>query len=150
MKTLYTDASFSPQGNASNGENIVRGKIAVVWDGGHKIDKVAIGRVDGLKQYNNVLELTALARAIELACEDEVKPDSLKIYTDSRTAMIWASNGRIKDGVRTLAHENALEYLKKVRHIFGGIVTFNFIGREGNPAGKLLEGELEKERSYTV
>ena len=149
MKDLYTDASFSPHGNEHNGENIVRGKIAVWWEGGHRIDKVAVGKVDGLKQYNNVLELTAIARAIELACEDKEKAESLRIFTDSKTAMVWASAGKIKDGVRTVAHEGALEYLRKVRLMFGGLVTFNFVGRERNPAGKLLEEELEKERSYT-
>ena len=150
MKTLYCDASFSPQGNARNGENVVRGKIAVAWEGGQRIDKVAIGRVEGLNQYNNVLELTAIARAIELECECVVKADSLRIFSDSKTAVVWASSGKIKDGVRTVAHQNALDYLKTVRLKFGGIVTFNYIGRERNPAGILLEGELEKERSYSI
>ncbi len=167
MKTLYCDASFSPQGNSRNGENIVRGKIAVVGEGIEKVDKVAIGKVEGLQQYNNVLELTAIARAIELATDAKngVKCDhpemcnhwachpheSLAIFTDSKTAMYWASAGKIKSkGIETLAHTNALDYLRKMRLAFGGVITFNFTRREGNPAGKLLEDELEKERSYAI
>ena len=167
MKTLYCDASFDWTHTEKNGEDIVRGKVAVVGDGIARMDRVAVGKVEGLKQYINVFELTAIARAVELASEmNKAKPlcdhpeqcnhwschptDSLAIYTDSRTAMIWASSGKIKGGVRTLAHENALEYLRKVRLQFGGLITFNFVRREGNPAGELLEKELEKEKPHAI
>jgi hypothetical protein len=149
MKTLYTDASFDWTHTDNTTENIVRGKIAVSdGKGFERIDKVAVGKVDGLKQYINVLELTAIARAVELASLMEDKPDSLAIYTDSRTAMIWAGSGKIKKC--SLAHQGALDYLKKARLQFGGIVTFNFVPREGNPAGAILELELEKEKPHTI
>lgn len=95
MKTLYTDASFDYKYTADSGENIARGKICVS-DGKNftKIDRVAIGKVEGLLQYINVLELTAVARAIELACEIPDKDGSLQIYTDSETAMYWARAGK--------------------------------------------------------
>lgn len=148
MKHLYTDASFDYVHNEKNGEAVVRGKIAVVGDGLSQVDKVAIGKVEGLRQYINVLELTAIARAIELMSQEKEKPDSLRIHTDSKTAMAWASKGKIKEGIRTLAHDNALEYLRKVRLDYGGLVTFVFVNREENPAGLLLEDELKREKSY--
>ncbi len=132
-------------------ENVVRGKIAVS-DGTdfNCVEKVAIGKVPLLKQYINIFELTAIARAVELATEMKEKADSLAVYTDSKTAMYWASAGKIKAKVSTQAHENALEYLRKARIQFGGIVTFHFVPRDDNPAGKLLETELEREAPHAV
>lgn len=150
MKTIYCDASFDWTNTEKNGENFVRGKIAVSCDSFERIDKVAVGKVEGLKQYINILELTAIARAIELASELNPKPESLAIYTDSRTAMIWAGAGKINPKVATLAHHNALDYLRKARMLYGGIITFNFTRREGNPAGILLERELEKEKPHAI
>ena len=151
MKTLYTDASFDWNHTQATKEPIVRGKIAIS-DGNsfERIDKVAIGKVEGLKQYINVLELTAVARAVELASEMNPKDESLSIYTDSQVAMYWARAGKIKASVATEAHDNALEYLRKARIQFGGIITFNYIPRDQNPAGKLLEIELEKESPHTI
>lgn len=151
MKTLYCDASFDWKHTDTTTENIVRGKIAVS-DGKdfHKVDKVAIGKVPELKQYINILELTAIARAVELMCDIPDKDGSLRIFTDSRVAMIWASSGKVSPKVSTDAHTNALEYLKKARVLFGGIITFHHVPRENNPAGWLLEAELEKERPHAI
>jgi ribonuclease HI len=152
MKILYTDASFDWTVTESNGENVVRGKIAIADGVGfERIEKVVVGKVDGLKQYINVFELTAIARAIELANEylKEESADALEVWTDSKTAMIWASSGKVGKKVKTVAHENALEYLARVRALFGGVVTFHFVPRERNPAGKLLELELEREAPHT-
>jgi hypothetical protein len=150
MKILHTDASFDWNHTNSTEESIVRGKIAV-WEiiaqegmaGGH-IEKVAIGKVKGLKQYINILELTAIARAIEIASLETLKDDAIEIFTDSKTALAWATKGKIKPSVLTLAHQNALEYLSRARLQFGGSVTIKFIPREQNFAGKMLEQELEQ------
>ena len=151
MKTLYTDASFDYHHTTKTTESFVRGKIAVADGNGFaRIEKVIVGKVPELKQYINILELTAVARAVELASLEETKAQSLAVYTDSKTAMIWARNGKIKADVSTEAHANALEYLRKARIQFGGIVTFNFIGRDENPAGKLLEAELEREAPHAI
>lgn len=151
MKRLYTDASFDHRSTDKTAENIVRGKIAIADGLGFaKVDKVAVGKVEGLKQYINVLELTAVARAIELACEMKDCEGSLVVFTDSQTAMYWARAAKIKDSVRTVAHDNALEYLRNARIKFGGIVTFDFVPREKNFAGWLLAEELEKEPPHTL
>lgn len=149
MKTFYTDASYSWQ-STDNGENIVRGKIGVVSESFERIEKVAIGKVPKLKQYINVFELTAIARAVELASLENPKEESIAIHTDSNVAKCWASAGNINPKVATEAHDSAIEYLRKARIQFGGIVTFHFVPRDKNPAGKLLEVELEKEPSHTI
>ncbi len=151
MKILYTDASFDWNHTGATEENVVRGKIAVADGFGfERIDKVAIGKVEELKQYINIFELTAIARALELSYDMKIEDKSLKILTDSQTAMFWARNGIRNKEVMTLAHQNALDYLKRMRLNFGGVVTFDFVPREENPAGKLLEAELEKESPHTI
>lgn len=149
MKKFYCDASFDWKHTESTEEKIVRGKIAVAdMLKLEKVDKVAVGKVEGLKQYINVLELTAVARAVELASLENPKEESIGIYSDSKTAVAWANAGKIKGG--SVAHENALEYLRKARIQFGGIVTFHFVPRDLNPAGILLELELEKEKPHAI
>lgn len=63
-KTLYTDGSFNWKHGRDTTENVVRGKICVT-DGQHftKIENVAIGKIEGLMQYINILEFFAIARA---------------------------------------------------------------------------------------
>lgn len=144
MKIFYADASFDWSFTNKTKESVVRGKIAVSdGDGFNRVEKVAIGKVEGLKQYINILELTAIARAVELASETLNKDKSLQIFTDSNVAMFWARAGKIRPKVLTLAHQNALDYLKKARLEFGGIVTFDTVPRERNPAGFLLQAELD-------
>ena len=148
MKILYTDASFDWTSTERSNENVVRGKIAVSDGNSFKrIEKVAIGKVEGLRQYINVLELTAIARAVELASEENPKVDELTIFTDSQIAMFWARKGRVNPKVVTPAHDSVLEYLRRARIQFGtgNLVIFSHISRDQNPAGKLLEIELEKE-----
>lgn len=144
MKTLYTDASFDYRHTDETPENIVRGKIAIS-DGEHfhSVEKAVIGKVEGLKQYINILELTAIARAVELAYDMNIEDKSLEVVTDSQVAMFWARNGIKNKEVMTDAHASALDYLKRVRLNFGGIITFNFVPRERNPAGFLLQAELD-------
>lgn len=149
MKTLFTDASFDYRHTDKTTENVVRGKICVSdGEGFHKVERVAIGKVPDLKQYINVFELIAIARAVELTALSGTHDGSLKIFSDSRVAVIWASSGKVRDSVRTDAHINALDYLKTAKKMFGGVVTFNHINRESNPAGHILEAELEKEKPY--
>lgn len=151
MKILYTDASFDWKHTGITTENFVRGKIAISdGENFHRVDKVAVGKVPQLKQYINILELTAIARAVELACEMDGHNGSIRIFTDSRVAMIWASSKKVSKKVATEAHTNALEYLSKSCQLFGGIVTFAHVPREKNPAGWLLEAELEKEKPHAV
>ena len=152
MKKLYTDASFDWT-STEKAENVVRGKIAISdGDGFERIDKVAIGKVEGLKQYINILELTAVARAVELASEHfkEEAKGLLEVWTDSQVAMSWANNAKINQKIAKLAHYNALEYLRKAQILFGGIVSFHYIKRDQNPAGHLLEQELKKEAPHTI
>lgn len=144
-KTFYTDASFDWTSTEKSNENVVHGKIAIVGINFERIEKVAVGKVKGLKQYINVFELIAVARAVELANEEEPKVGALAIYTDSNVAKVWANNGAVNPKSATEAHESAIEYLRKARIQFGGTITFNFVPRNNNPAGKLLEVELEKE-----
>ena len=144
MKRLYTDASFDYRHTDETPENIVRGKIGIAdGNGFERVEKVIVGKVDGLKQYINILELTAIARAIELAYDMNIEDKSLEVFTDSQTAMFWARNGIRSKITITDAHMSALDYLKRVRLNFGGIITFNFISREQNPAGHLLQTELD-------
>lgn len=144
MKKLYTDASFDYRHTDKTPDNIVCGKIAIAdGNGFERIDKVAVGKVEGLKQYINILELTAIARAVELAYDMNIEDKSLEVITDSQTAMFWARNGIKNKEVMTDAHAGALDYLKRARLNFGGIITFNFVPREHNPAGHLLQAELD-------
>ena len=146
MKKLYCDASFDWT-TTEEAENVVRGKIAVVGEELRIVEKVAVGKVEGLKQYINILELVALARAIEIAKERQWEPD-LRVTTDSQVARIWASSGKINEKVETAAHTSALEYLARVRKEFGGVVTFYHTKREFNPAGIVLAEELEREKPH--
>lgn len=146
MKILYTDAGYTWQNTdkTENGKPIM-GRICVA-DGEEfsRIELVGIGKVPVLKQYINVFELVAIARAIEIAIE-KGWVGNLAIYTDSKVAMIWASHG-VGKKVETEAHRNAYEYLRTARKNYIGIVTYNHVGRDRNPAGKILEVELEKDR----
>lgn len=142
MTKLYTDASFDWNHTGTTKENFVRGKIAVSdGNGFNRVDKVAIGKVEGLKQYINILELTAIARAVELAIENHFE-GILSIWSDSQVAVGWAHHGRINPKVETEAHRNAMEYLRKAMEKYGE-VEFNFVPREQNPAGHLLQAELD-------
>lgn len=146
-KIIYTDAGYTWQNTDSTPEGgIIKGRICVA-DGEEfeRVEIVGIGKVPVLKQYINIFELTAIARAIEIAIE-KGWVGSLAIYTDSKVAMIWASSGKVSQKVETDAHRNALEYLRTARKNYVGIVTYNHVGRDRNPAGKRLERELEKER----
>ena len=149
MKTLFTDASFDWTSTEKNNENVVHGKIAVFGLNFERVEKVAVGKVKDLKQYINIFELIAIARAVELASKEEPKAESLAIYTDSNVAKVWANNGAVNPKSVTEAHESAIEYLRKARIQFDGTITFNFVPRDNNPAGKLLEVELEKELPNT-
>lgn len=150
MKTLYTDASFDHRSTNASEDVVVRGKIAIAGEKYERIEKVAIGKVPTLQQYINILELTAIARAVELACDFREEDNMLSVYSDSQVAVIWASNSKVNPKISTVAHENAIEYLRQVRIKFGGVVTFHHVKREHNPAGYLLEKELEREAPHTI
>lgn len=151
MKVLYTDASFDSAHTAQTTEPFVRGKIAVS-DGKEfqRVERVAVGKVPNLQQYINILELTAVARAVELACDMTDCDGFLHVYTDSMVAKAWATNGKVNPKVSTEAHVSALEYLRQARIKFGGGVTFYHILRDGNPAGWLLAKELKREAPHTI
>ena len=148
VKKIYTDAGYTWQNTLStkDGEPIM-GRICVAdGEGFQRIEMVGVGKVPVLKQYINIFELIAIARAIEVAIEMGWV-GSLSIHTDSKVAMIWASSGKVSQKVETEAHKGALEYLRTARKNYVGIVTYNHVGRDYNPAGKLLEIELEKDRA---
>ena len=152
---MFCDASFDYLSTNATSEPFVRGKIAIS-DGRdfNRVERVAIGKVDGLRQYINILELTAICRAVELA-HDVCKEDSLSVRSDSMVALAWAKRGKIPNKIRTQAHVSVLEYLAKVSAQFYGTslersIEFIHVGRDNNPAGKLLEAELLKEPPHTV
>lgn len=150
-KQLYTDAGYTWQNTETTPEGgIIKGRICVADSHGfHRIEVAGIGKVPILKQYINIFELTAIARAIEVAIEMGWV-GSLRVTTDSKVAMIWASSGKVSQKVETEAHRNALEYLRTARKNYAGTVTYHHIGRDHNPAGKLLEKELEKDRAKRI
>lgn len=147
-KVLFTDAGYTWQNTDATKEGeAIMGRICVAdSEGFSRIEMVGVGKVPVLKQYINVFELIAVARAIEVAIE-KGWVGSLAIYTDSKTASIWASSGKVSKASETEAHRNALEYLRTARKNYIGIVTYNHVRREKNPAGHLLEKELEKDRA---
>jgi hypothetical protein len=150
-KILYTDAGYTWQNTLTtkDGEPIL-GRICVAdTEGFSQIETAGVGKVPVLRQYINIFELIAVARAIEVAIE-KGWVGNLAIYTDSKVAMIWASQGKVSKKVETEAHKNALEYLRTARKNYVGIVTYNHVGRNYNPAGKLLEKELEKDRAKRI
>ena len=149
MKILYTDAGYNWKSTDEDNRNVVFGRICVSdGEGFSCVEKVAIGKVPVLKQYINVFELVAIARAMEIAI-GKGWIGSLAIYTDSKVAMTWAGHG-VNPKVTTEAHKGAYEYLRTARQNYGGIVTFNHVSREKNPAGKLLELELEKDKEKNI
>jgi len=144
MKTLYTDASFDWTHTQATSENVVRGKIAIAdGDTLKKVEQVVIGKVEGLKQYINIFELIAIARAVELAYDMDIPDKQLEIFTDSQVAMWWARNGIKNKEIITDAHSHTLDYLKRMMLDFEGAITFNFVPRGHNPAGILLQAELD-------
>lgn len=147
MNRLYTDAGYTWQNTeATEDGKPIMGRICVS-DGNdlNKVEMVGVGRVPVLRQYINIFELIAVARAVEVAIENGFVGD-LEIHTDSMVAMGWAKNGRCSNKVRTLAHDGALEYLANARKNFIGEITFHHVPRDINPAGIILEGELGKDR----
>lgn len=146
MKKLYTDAGYTWQNTDKTEEGKpIMGRICVADDEGFsRIEMVGVGKVPVLKQYINIFELVAIARAIEIAIE-KGWTGSLAIYTDSKVAMIWASHG-VGKKVETEAHKNAHEYLRTARKNYIGLISYNHVPRDYNPAGKILEVELEKDR----
>jgi hypothetical protein len=150
MKTLYTDAGFNYHNTALVKEGgVVVGRICVS-DGEtfNKVESVGVGKVPVLKQYINIFETIALARAIEMAIA-QGWIGNLQLFTDSEIAMFWARNGRIKEKSKTVvtdAHVSMFEYLHNARRNYAGVITFNYMPRDNNPAGKVLELELERDK----
>lgn len=147
MKKIYTDAGYTWQNTdkTEDGKQIM-GRICVADDDGFsRVELVGVGKVPDLKQYINIFELIAVARAIEIAIE-KGWVGSLAIYTDSQVATIWAAKGSVNKKVETEAHRSALEYLRTARKNYIGIVSYNHVPRDFNVAGKILEKELDKDR----
>lgn len=149
MKVLYVDASFDWSSTEKTEESVVRGKIAVCGEGLNIVERVAVGKVKGLKQYINILELVAIARAVEIAKERRWEGE-LSVITDSKVAMYWARAYKINPKVLTSAHVEAMRYLKRVVWEWGQQVEFDHVKREYNPAGVLLADELEREAPHSV
>lgn len=148
MKILYTDASFDWKHAEETPDNVVRGKIAISdGESFNRIEKVVVGKVEGLKQYINIMELTAIARAVEFA---SVSGDiDLLIYSDSQVAVNWARKNKIPKKVTTPAHVSALDYLRASCLSYKSKIEYKHIPREHNPAGHLLAEELKKEPPHT-
>lgn len=144
IKTLYTDAGFTWQDTEKSTDGVVYGKICITDDAGfEKVELVGVGKVPELQQYINVFELIAIARAIEYSLTNGWT-DGLAIYTDSAVARGWASKGRTSKEVSTEAHKNAVGYLVEMRKQYPNTIAFHHVLREVNPAGLILEKELEK------
>lgn len=139
MKILYTDASYRWQDTERNNSPVCNGKICVAdGEGFVLVEQAGVGKVPKLKQYINIFELIAIARAVEVAIE-KGWIGSLSIYSDSQIAVIWASSKKVNPKIETVAHVNALDYLRSALKNYGGIVTFRHTPRENNPAGHVLE-----------
>jgi hypothetical protein len=52
--------------------------------------------------------------------------------------------------VSTEAHINAIEYLRSAKRNYGGVITFNYVPREQNVAGIILEKLLLEEKSGII
>lgn len=142
MKLIYTNSLFNYQKYKElPDEKVLTGIICVACDDFQKIEKVGVGRVEGLKQYTNIFEFIAIARAVELAIENKLTED-LEIFTDSLTAKTWAEKG-MKIERYTAAHKSANSYFQDMIKNYPHNVVFEHIGREKNPAGKILEIEID-------
>lgn len=149
MKHVFCDASFDYRHTDSTDEPVVRGKIAIVSDDFKVVERIAIGKVEGLRQYINILELIAIARAIEMGVNYGWEK-YLTINTDSMVARAWARRGKFQPKSMNEAHKSAIDYLNTVKKLFGGTIEFVQIPRDKNPAGHLLEAELEREAPHAV
>lgn len=146
---MYTDASFTWQKYATTDEKALNGQICVVAENDadnpfHVIEDTVVGRVEGLKQYINCFELIAVARAIEIAKEKGW--DDIQIITDSFIAKTWATNRKVNASPYTELHRSCEEFITRAIREHGGKIEVGHILREHNPAGKLLEIELEKSK----
>lgn len=143
---LYTDATFPWQKYANTDDKILKGKICIIAEDNAEhplnvIEEVGVGRVEGLKQYINIFELIAVTRAIEIAKEKGW--NDIQIFTDSFIAKTWA-NKEVNASPFTEVHRSCQEYITKAKAEHGGKIEIGHILREYNPAGELLEIELEK------
>lgn len=139
-KRLYCDAAFSWTQVERTTSPQVFGKICVADGNGFvRIEKVGVGRVKGLKQYNNILELVAIGRAIEIAIEKGMT-GALDVYTDSMVARSWAT-GKMNAKVRTVAHTEAEMYVALMERRFIGEIRVVHVLRDSNHAGIALEGD---------
>jgi len=148
LMKLYTDATFTWQKYAKTDDKILKGKICIIAEDNAEhplnvIEEVVVGRVEGLKQYINIYELIAVARAIELAKEKGW--DDIQIFTDSSVAKTWANKG-VSATPFTEAHRSCQEYITRVKMEHSGKIEIGHVLRDQNPAGKLLEIELEKSK----
>jgi len=145
---LYTDATFTWQKYAKTDDKILKGGICIIAEDNAKhplniIEEVGVGRVEGLKQYINIFELVAVARAIEIAKEKGW--NEIEVITDSFIAKTWANKG-VHASPYTEAHRSCQEYITRVKMEHGGKIEIGHVLRDQNPAGKLLEIELEKSK----
>jgi ribonuclease HI len=143
---LYADATFTWQKYADTDDKLLKGKICIIAEDNPEhpfnvIEEVIVGRVEGLKQYINIYELIAVARAIELAKEKGW--DDIQIFTDSFIAKTWA-NKKVSASPFTEAHRSCQEYIIRAKAEHGGKIEVGHVLRDHNPAGELLEIELEK------
>lgn len=143
---LYTDATFTWQKYVDTEDKILKGKICIVAENDPEnplnvIEEVGVGRVEGLKQYINALELIAVARAVELSKERGW--DDIQIFTDSFIAKTWATK-EVNANPYTELHRSCQEYITRAKANHGGRIEVGHVFREHNPAGKLLEIELEQ------
>lgn len=144
MKFLFTDASFDYASEFETGADHVIGKTAIVGDGIRKVELAYLARVPGLKQYINVLETLAVARAIGLAIDNGWSGD-LAIRTDSRVAVAWARGGP-NPRCRTAVHDKVMHVLRENAKRYAGQIWVDFVPRHKNLAGHVLERELELRR----
>lgn len=144
LKLIHTDAGCKWQ--ETKNKPTVKGRICIAdHDGFVLVEEPVLETQPHLRQYINVFEMLAIARAIEIATEKKWG-NALSISTDSMTARFWVTNGIKNKKVSTPLHQAVYQRVCEARRAFGGVITFHLIPREENRAGHVLEDMLEKEK----
>ena len=117
---VYTDGACP-----NNGKGGARAGLGVWWNHGHKLN--VSSRVKGDKQTNNVGEIQAIVRAIEVAATNDVK--KLQINTDSEFTINsvtkwmpgWKKKGWRKADGKEVANKEDFIILDRVIQSKGGM-----------------------------
>jgi len=126
VTNIYTDAGYV-MGNSY-------GKIAYkIGNKKTKIKQIKIPTIPYLKQYTNLLELTAVVEALKNTKEKEIV-----IYTDSKVVYSWVKRVKNDLGRFSIFHEQLKEEINELKKNFNRF-SINWVSRDYNLAGIALE-----------